>query len=80
MESASPSSRIPKRRPRRLAAVVAEPWYVAKLVWRLVCAALLPVALDNLPAVLRHFVDHIGRANERGTRPRQRDVTQAMLG
>jgi len=30
--------------------------------------------------VLKRFVEHIGRANERGTRPRQRDATQAMLG
>jgi hypothetical protein len=48
------------------------------LVWPLVCAGLLPVALDNLQAVLERFVAHIGRANER--RPRQRDTTQAMLG
>jgi heme exporter protein D len=50
------------------------------LVWPLVCAALLPVALDNLHAVLERFVTHIGRANERRRRPRQRDGTQAMLG
>ena len=83
MKSASPSSANPKRvkgRTRRLAPVIAEPWYVAKLVWPLVCAALLPINVDDLQAVLRRFVDHLGRANERGTRPRQRDVIQAILG
>jgi hypothetical protein len=71
---------VPKRSRRRLAAAVAEPWYVAKLVWQLVCANLLPVALGNLQPVLERLVDHIGRADERGRRPRQRDVIQAMLG
>jgi hypothetical protein len=41
---------------------------------------LLPVALNDLQAVLQRFVNHIGRANERGRRPRQRDIMQAMLG
>ena len=49
-------------------------------MWPLVCAALLPIDFDDLQAVLQRFVDHLGRANERGTRLRQRDVIQAMLG
>jgi hypothetical protein len=51
-----------------------------KLVWPLVCAALLPVDLNNLHAVLEGVVNHIARANERKQRPRQRDVVEAMLG
>ena len=53
---------------------------MAKLVWRVVCSALLPVTLRDLQDVLAPFVAHIGQANERGTRHRQRDSTQAMLG
>jgi hypothetical protein len=52
---------------------------VAKLVWKIVCGALLPVALRDLHVVLELFVAHIQRANERGRRPRQRDVIIRMF-
>lgn len=52
---------------------------MAKLVWTVLCAALLPVRLCDLQSTLDPFVDHIRRANERRGRPRQRDLTRAML-
>lgn len=52
---------------------------MAKLVWRVLCAALLPVRLRDLQSTLDPFVDHIRGANERGRRPRQRDLTRDML-
>ena len=73
----SPPSRTRQRRP---AAAVAEPWYVAKLVWGVVCSALLPVALHDIPQILDRLVKHIRRANERQQRPRQLDVIRQLLG
>ena len=58
---------------------VAEPWYVARLTWEAVCAALLPIPLREVDAVLRRFVAHLQRANERGRRPRQRDTTRGLF-
>jgi hypothetical protein len=72
----SPTSRTPQR---RLAAAVAEPWYVAKLVWEVVCGALLPVTLHDIPQILDRLVKHIRRANERQRRPRQLDVIRRLL-
>lgn len=72
----SPPSGTPQRRP---AAAVAEPWYVAKLVWDVVCGALLPVTLHDIPQTLDRLVKHIGRANERQRRPRQLDVIRHLL-
>jgi hypothetical protein len=74
-ESSAPS----RTQRRRLAATAAEPWYVAKLVWDVVCRALLPVALHDIPHILEHFVQHIRRANERKRRPRQLDVIRRIL-
>jgi hypothetical protein len=73
-------SSAPSHTPRRrLAATAAEPWYVAKLVWDVVCRALLPVALHDIPHILERFIRHIRRANERKRRPRQLDVIRRIL-
>ena len=79
VEPASTSYPASERKPL-LAPAVAEPWYVTKLVWKTVCAALLPIALRDLNAILDPFVAHLRRANERGTRPRQRDTIRSVLG
>jgi len=60
--------------------VVAEPWYVTRLVWRTVCNALLPISLHDIPKVLTGFVDHIRQANERARRPRQIDTLRKKFG
>ena len=43
------------------------------------CAALLPIPLREIDAVLLRFVAHLQRANERGRRPRQLDTTRNLL-
>jgi hypothetical protein len=79
-ESPKSESSTPSRTPQRhLAAAVAEPWYVAKLVWDVVCGALLPVTLRDIPNILERLVQHIRRADERKRRPRQRDVIRRIL-
>jgi hypothetical protein len=40
---------------------------------------LLPLALRDLHKALDPFVAHLHRANERGRRPRQRDVILGMF-
>jgi Transposase DDE domain len=75
----SDSSPTSRTRQRRLAAAVAEPWYVAQLVWDVVCSALLPVALHDISRILERLVEHIRRANERQRRPRQLDVIRRLL-
>lgn len=76
----SPSPPPPPPREPRCAPAIAEPWYVTKLVWRTVCSALLPLSLEDLPKVLTGFVDHLRRAKERASRPRQLDTLRAMFG
>lgn len=49
------------------------------MVWNAVCAALLPVALHELNAVIIRFIAHLRRANERGRRPRQLDNIRRLL-
>jgi hypothetical protein len=60
--------------------MVDEPWYVARVAWDVVCKALLPVRLRDLNEVLIRFIAHLRRANERRTRPRQRDIIRKLLG
>jgi hypothetical protein len=43
------------------------------LVYEAIHAALLPVALPDLPYALPAFLDHIGRRNEH-TRPKQTEL------
>jgi hypothetical protein len=33
-------------------------------VWRTLCAALLPIALRDVPRALERFLEHLGRRNE----------------
>jgi hypothetical protein len=49
------------------------------VVWDAVCAALLPVALHELNAVITRFIAHLRRANERERRPRQLDNIRRLL-
>jgi hypothetical protein len=49
------------------------------MIWDTVCSALLPIPLRELAAVLLRVVAHIQRANERGRRPRQCDITRKLL-
>lgn len=49
------------------------------MVWDVVCAALLPVALHELNAVVLRFIAHLRRANERERRPRQLDNIRRLL-
>jgi hypothetical protein len=76
----SPPSPPPHQGEPSRAPAVAEPWYVTKLVWRAVCNALLPLALHDLPNVLPGFIQHIRRANERASRPRQLDTLREKFG
>jgi hypothetical protein len=79
-ESSKSESSTPSRTPQRhFAAAVAEPWYVAKLVWGVVCGAPLPVTLRDIPNILERLVQHIRRADERKRRPRQLDVILRIL-
>ena len=67
------------RTERKCSSRSAEPWYVFKLVYDLVCAAVLPLALCDATQALGQVVAHIRRANERGTRPRQLDRLSQIL-
>jgi hypothetical protein len=53
----------PRRRPRlSLTATAAqEPWRVMVFVWQAVTAALLPIALRDVPARLGPFLMHLAR-------------------
>jgi hypothetical protein len=48
-------------------------WRVMVLVYQAIHAALLPLALPDIPQFLDVFVDHIGRRNER-KRPKQTEL------
>lgn len=66
---------MPRRRKRDpLAPVVAQPWYIARLVWDAVCSALLPVSLSKISDVVGTFAQHLARTNERDMRERQLDL------
>jgi hypothetical protein len=43
------------------------------LVYQALHAALLPIALPDLPRLLDGFLDHLGRRNEK-TRPKQTEL------
>lgn len=62
----------PSRRQRRLslgASAVQEPWRVMVFVWQAVTAALLPIALRDVPTRLGPFLLHLARD---GTHCRER--------
>jgi len=40
---------------------VAEPWRVMTWVWRTICAALIPIALREVPRALERFLLHLAR-------------------
>jgi hypothetical protein len=48
-------------------------WRVTVLVYEVLRAALLPIALPDLPDALPTFLEHIGRRNEK-TRPKQTEL------
>ncbi len=58
--------------------VVHEMWRVMVLVYEAIHAALLPVTLSDLPNLLRAFVEHVARRNER-RRPKQTETFRARL-
>jgi len=35
------------------------------MVWSSLCAALLPIALRNVPAALDRFLEHLSRSNDK---------------
>ncbi len=43
---------------------MAEPWRVMTMVWGSLCAALLPIALRDVPTALHRFLEHLARPNE----------------
>jgi hypothetical protein len=53
--------------------IVVEMWRAMALVYQAIHAALLPLALPDIPHVLEVFVDPIGRRNER-KRPKQTEL------
>lgn len=48
------------------------------LVYQAIHAALVPIALHELPGALDAFLEHIGRRNEK-TRPKQTSLLQPLL-
>lgn len=49
-------------------------WRVMVLVYEAIHAALLPIALPDLPYVIEAFLEHIGRKNEKRKRPKQTEL------
>ena len=49
---------------------MAQPWRVMILTWRALCAALLPIALREIPRALHRFLEHLRRHSE-GNRERR---------
>jgi len=45
--------------------VVAEPWRVMTFVWQALKAALLPIALRDVPRLMARFLEHLQRGNVR---------------
>jgi hypothetical protein len=52
---------------------IAEPWRVTTLVWRALCAALLPIALRDVARVLDRYLAHLARGRS-GARERSAAV------
>jgi hypothetical protein len=50
--------------------VIEEPWRVLVLAWQSLCAALLPLRLDEIPHALERFLAHLGRCHD-GARERR---------
>jgi hypothetical protein len=67
MRVASPPG--PRRRLNPVETAVQEPWRVMVFVWQAVTAALLPIALRDVPTLLGPFLAHLARD---GTRCRER--------
>ena len=73
MATAAPSDPAqgdsPKSLHRKLKALqpkaIAEPWRVMTLVWRGICAALLPIALRDIPSALDRFLQHLARDKQK---------------
>lgn len=53
---------------------------MSKLVWQALRAALLPVRLRDIPAVLDRFLEHLGRTNDNRKRRRAVEVFLNLLG
>jgi hypothetical protein len=71
---AAPSPGEVRDKLRRLVPrVVTEMWRVMVLVYQAIHAALLPIALPDLPDLLDVFLEHIGRRNEK-KRPKQTEL------
>ncbi len=58
--------------------IVAEPWRLMTIVWQSVAAALIPIAVRQLPAALLAFLEHLQRQT-RTKRPRRTALFQAHL-
>lgn len=65
------------RRLSRVATAADEPWRVMVFVWQAVTAALLPIALRNVPALVGTFLAHLARD---GTRSRERRAARFARG
>lgn len=59
-------------------ATVREVWRVTVLLWSALIAALLPLALRDVPESLPEFVAHLGRGNEK-VRERRADAFKRHL-
>ncbi len=76
-----PSGKLPSRAERRTrerlgamhAASVREVWRVSVLLWGALIAALLPMALRQVPGALPGFLEHLGRGKEK-VRERKADA------
>lgn len=68
---------VGRRRLNRVATAAAEPWRVMVFVWQAIAAALLPVALRDVPARLGPFLAHLARD---GTRCRERGAARFERG
>ncbi len=55
-------------------------WRVMVLVYEAIHAALLPIALPDLPYVLDAFLEHIGRKNEKTTAQADRALLEGGAG
>ena len=60
---------VGRRRLNPVATAAAEPWRVMVFVWQAITAALLPIALRDVPTLLGPFLAHLARD---GTRCRER--------
>mgnify|MGYP001828757350 CR=1 FL=1 len=44
-----------------------------KLTWQALCAALLPISLEDIPRALERYLEHLGRSSD-GARRRKAAV------